>query len=115
MKRIIRATRAIRVIRGIRAVRAIRASTFGLIVGAALAGAALARAEGADDAAAATVQKPGDETICKRLPPPTGSRIGDRKVCKPRKDWESSERDAGQVTREVQDKSASSNLGMSSN
>ncbi|MGB7404832.1 MAG: hypothetical protein WA906_04020 [Pacificimonas sp.] len=36
----------------------------------------------------ASVEDPDERTICKREPPPIGSRVGGRKICKTESEWQ---------------------------
>ena len=42
---------------------------------------------------------PGDDVICKKYPPVTGSLVGARKVCKKKKDWD---REAFEASKDLQ-------------
>jgi Flp pilus assembly protein CpaB len=84
-------------------------------LGGALTAFGVARADETPTPASteqSATQKPADEVVCKRLGAPTGSRIGDRKVCKPRQVWDDESRAAQEATKALQDKSAAQNLGM---
>ena len=45
---------------------------------------------------------PGDEIVCKKQPPPIGSRVGARKVCRTAREWEVIQAQAREVTEEIQ-------------
>jgi hypothetical protein len=56
----------------------------------------------ASEPVAAAPAQPGKQSdpngiICEKLPAPTGSRLGERKVCKSRADWEQERFDAKQA------------------
>ncbi len=42
------------------------------------------------------------EVICRRVPPPTGSRIGPRNICKTQHEWDLINREARTVVEEAQ-------------
>jgi FtsZ-interacting cell division protein ZipA len=42
----------------------------------------------ADAEAAAEAEKKSKKIICKKLKPPTGTRLGGRRICKTKADWE---------------------------
>lgn len=42
------------------------------------------------------------EVICRRIAPPTGSRIGPRRICKTRYQWDSIRDEARQLTQDAQ-------------
>lgn len=51
-----------------------------------------------------------DATVrCKRLPPPVGSRMGGKKVCKTNAAWRLEQEAAAQAARENQDRSGTGN------
>lgn len=51
-----------------------------------------------------------DATVrCKRLPPPVGSRMGGKKVCKTNAAWRLEQEAAAQAARESQDRSGTGN------
>lgn len=59
-----------------------------------------------EDSAAAD----NDETIrCKRVPPPVGSRLGSKKVCKTNAAWRLEREAAAEAARETQDRSGTGN------
>ncbi len=43
-----------------------------------------------------------NEIICRRIPPPTGSRIGARRICKTQHEWDLINREARDVVEEAQ-------------
>jgi len=49
--------------------------------------------------------------VCKRLPPPAGSRISGKKVCKTNAAWNAEREAAGVAARERQDRSAVATRG----
>lgn len=46
-----------------------------------------------------------DEVICKKFPAPTGSRLGARRVCDTRRNWEQMEHDSQDALTHIQDRS----------
>jgi hypothetical protein len=57
---------------------------------------------GNTDQAAASQGEGENKIVCKKLPPPTGSRIGPRKICKTVADWRRQAQIADDVTTEIQ-------------
>jgi hypothetical protein len=51
---------------------------------------------------AQSAQEAENKIVCKKLPPPTGSRIGPRKICKTVADWRRQAQNADDVTTEIQ-------------
>lgn len=49
-------------------------------------------------------QKPKDRIICKKLDAPTGTRVGPRKVCKTKAQWDDVARRARETTDFIQDR-----------
>jgi len=43
--------------------------------------------------------------VCRQMPPPIGSRLGARRVCRPEIEWENLSREGQDVTRGLQQKS----------
>ena len=54
------------------------------------------------DPANATEKKPGDEIVCRKEPPATGSRIGARKICRTAREWIAIQAEARAVTEDLQ-------------
>ena len=46
-----------------------------------------------------------NEVICQRIPPPTGSRIGPRRICKTQNEWDRINRESRLVVEEAQSRS----------
>ena len=61
---------------------------------------------GDEDSAAA---KDAATIVCKRQPPPVGSRLGSKKVCKTNAAWKLERDAAGSAARENQDRSGTGN------
>lgn len=62
-----------------------------------------AASENGEQASAAQTQKdPGDEVVCRHLPPPTGSMIGGRSVCATKRQWEAQEKQGQDALRQGQ-------------
>lgn len=66
--------------------------TAGLLV--AMPGAAPAQQAAASDDAAEESDGRRNEVVCRRVAPPTGSRIGRRRLCQTQDVWDSAEREA---------------------
>lgn len=49
-------------------------------------------------------QKPRDKIICKKLDAPTGTRVGPRKICKTKTQWDDEARGARETTDFIQDR-----------
>lgn len=79
-----------------------RISIIGCLAGSALLLAGAAHA--ADTAAAQTETTNGNQIVCRHLPPPTGTRIGGRRVCKTAREWDQLRADNQKTTREIQAK-----------
>jgi hypothetical protein len=47
-------------------------------------------------------KKPDDEIICKKEPPPVGTRMGSRKICKTVREWRLIQEEAKAATDEIQ-------------
>ena len=86
------------------ALATVGAVMFALPVSAAMAGDTGVVAD--EDSPAAN----DDATIrCKRVPPPVGSRLGAKKVCKTNAAWRLERESAASTARENQDRSATGN------
>jgi hypothetical protein len=46
-----------------------------------------------------------DKVVCKRLPPPTGSRLGARRVCLTEREWRQERQESREFMRNQQEKS----------
>lgn len=46
---------------------------------------------------------PGDQIVCKTLPPPTGSLIGGRHICKTEKQWKAQQKQSQDAIRQGQE------------
>ncbi|MCJ8190924.1 hypothetical protein [Sphingomicrobium aestuariivivum] len=61
-----------------------------------------AREEAAAKAAEETAEARGDNAyVCKRFPPPPGTRLGKRQICKTQQEWDLIERDVQDSVREA--------------
>jgi hypothetical protein len=78
-----------------------------LVVVALLAVPALAETPAA--APQASPPDPNDDMICKTYPPPTGTLLGARKVCKTRRDWKEMNQAASDYARDLQKSSTLTN------
>jgi len=63
-------------------------STVGLTVFASAALADAAPAAPAPAAATPANQSDLDKTVCRTMPPPTGSRLGTRRECRTQREWD---------------------------
>lgn len=54
-------------------------------------------------------KKPGDEVICKRIEATTGSRMGAKKVCRTKAEWDAQARGAKETTDNIQDRGRADN------
>jgi hypothetical protein len=71
-----------------------------LTIGGAISlSTAAASEEPKDQEAKAVASK--DEKICRRLPPPLGSRVGSRRVCKTQAQWDADERIAKELAQDT--------------
>ena len=75
---------------------------------AAIAPAATQETEGAEQAANTNANT---EIVCRRLAPPTGSRIGPRRICKTQHEWDLIEQEARDTLENVGNRSRAGNQG----
>lgn len=53
-----------------------------------------------EDASATTAPPDPKAKVCKKQPPPTGSHIGERRICKTQAEWDQASRDAAALVRD---------------
>lgn len=89
-----------------------------MIAVAALASAQVSAAGPEEEAAAAEAaertqaEKGGPNAyVCKKFPPPVGSRLGKRQICKTQAEWDSLEKDMHDGIRKMQRKPCDSGRG----
>ncbi len=92
--------------------------SLGIIVFAALCSAPLSAAGPEEEAAAAQAAKKMQDDeggpnayVCKKFPPPAGTRLGKRQICKTQAEWDQMEKDLHDGIRKMQRKPCDSGRG----